>query len=318
MTRDTVKLRPFDSVVAAVVNIEDETFLITTNTNYVPALPEMNHHNVFMCRDICYRLDNPTVWPQSKEGQETCNKPIANIGTVHRKLGSREEDDMMWWDPTLMDFIPQDGPTLTAAFGRLDPHWTQFSHLVKYLLLEYNSYIESISRDKIPSPLLLLPPVIENPLATAPDQAAEYLMDAFMSNHRSPASQEAYLHNIQIEAISKLTHLYNWYRDPFEHVLPEQDNSKVDVTMAGNNPAASISKTGKTCQTNQTVGRNKFIHISNRVVTTEPARVARCAGREGNLVETTYKPYALVLALSLSIPHSERLRYSAFRAFSDI
>jgi hypothetical protein len=100
MTRDTANLGPFDGIVAAVVDIEDKTFLITTNTNYVPTLPGMNHHDIFMCRDMHYGLDDPTVWPQqysecychlavirSKEGQETRSKPIANIGTVRRKPG---------------------------------------------------------------------------------------------------------------------------------------------------------------------------------------------------------------------------------------
>ncbi|KAJ7858147.1 hypothetical protein B0H14DRAFT_3447468 [Mycena olivaceomarginata] len=392
MTLEIEKLGPFDGVVAAVVKIQNEDHLITTNTNYVPALPGMNHHDVFMRRDMRYGLDDPTVWPQqfsehychlavmrSKEGQETRSKPIANIGTVRRKPGSREEDAMMWWDPTLADFIPQDGPTLTAAFGKLDvQHWTQFSHLVKHLLEEYNSYVGSTSREKVPSPLppvaasmrialerLTLPcsydgmvhivrvlqrtslevdamirymsifkPLMENPLATAPDRAVEYLVGAFTGNAsvvsqlhtagvpfwyvraaslfagenilaivtpREPSCVEVQAHERltsvvskvgpktveKIEAISKLTHLYDWYRDPFERSLQERDDFKADVATAGTSkadvatagtsrtgggkksrytpyPRPSTSKTGKVCQTKQTAGRNKFVRISNR------------------------------------------------------
>ncbi|KAJ7670987.1 hypothetical protein B0H17DRAFT_1141726 [Mycena rosella] len=61
----TSLLRPFDGNVAAHALIRVQHYFITTNANYVPAIPSLQlPHTVFLWPDMQYGTDDPTLWPQ--------------------------------------------------------------------------------------------------------------------------------------------------------------------------------------------------------------------------------------------------------------
>ncbi|KAJ7857184.1 hypothetical protein B0H13DRAFT_2574912 [Mycena leptocephala] len=107
----TVPLGPFDGTVGAFAQIGARHYFITTNTNYVPALPSITvPHAVFLRSDMRYGTDDPTLWPQ----QWTAEYP--HMPLISMK-GSRPELDVMWWDPSPADFTV--GSAVTRGLGRL-------------------------------------------------------------------------------------------------------------------------------------------------------------------------------------------------------
>ncbi|KAJ7747883.1 hypothetical protein B0H14DRAFT_3513953 [Mycena olivaceomarginata] len=58
-------LGPFDGKVAAFAQLGAEHYFITTNTDYVPAVPSLETpHSVYLRSDMRYGTDDPTLWPQ--------------------------------------------------------------------------------------------------------------------------------------------------------------------------------------------------------------------------------------------------------------
>ncbi|KAJ7932137.1 hypothetical protein B0H13DRAFT_1857273 [Mycena leptocephala] len=107
----TVPLGPFDGNVGAFAELGAQHYFITTNTDYIPALPSLTvPHAVFLRSDMRYGTDDPTLWPQ----QWTSDYP--HMPLIPTK-GSRPELDVMWWDPSLADFAV--GSAVTRGLGRL-------------------------------------------------------------------------------------------------------------------------------------------------------------------------------------------------------
>ncbi|KAJ7146862.1 hypothetical protein C8R44DRAFT_864581 [Mycena epipterygia] len=104
-------LGPFDGKVAAWAHIGAQHFFITTNADYVPAVPSLQlPHAVYLRSDMRYGTDDPTLWPQQWTAQY-CHLPLI------AQKGSRPDIDVMWWDFSPNDF--QVGSALTRGLGRL-------------------------------------------------------------------------------------------------------------------------------------------------------------------------------------------------------
>ncbi|KAJ7223355.1 hypothetical protein GGX14DRAFT_657982 [Mycena pura] len=104
-------LGPFDGKVAALAHNAGEHYFITTNTDYVPALPSLElPHAVFLRTDMRYGSDDPTLWPQQFT-QRYCH-----LAAIARQ-GTRPELEVLWWNPTRNDFLV--GAAVTRGLGRL-------------------------------------------------------------------------------------------------------------------------------------------------------------------------------------------------------
>ncbi|KAJ7029837.1 hypothetical protein C8F04DRAFT_962434 [Mycena alexandri] len=107
-------LGAFDGRVGAVIQIGAEAFFVTTNTDYVPAMPSVKTpHEVFLRLDRRYGTDDPTLWPQPFS-EKFCH--LAAIPQREARLDLR----IMWWNPERTDFIS--GSSLTSRLGRLSHH----------------------------------------------------------------------------------------------------------------------------------------------------------------------------------------------------
>ncbi|KAJ7126015.1 hypothetical protein C8R44DRAFT_874400 [Mycena epipterygia] len=136
-------LGPFDGKVAAWAQIGAQHYFITTNADYVPAVPSLEMpHAVYLRSDMRYGTDDPTLWPQ-QFSSFYCH--LALIA----KQGSHPELDVMWWNPTQDDF--QVGSTVTRGLGRLMP--SRFSRF----LLPINELVPRCKRLRQTSPAIALP-----------------------------------------------------------------------------------------------------------------------------------------------------------------
>ncbi|KAJ6622362.1 hypothetical protein B0H10DRAFT_2342270 [Mycena sp. CBHHK59/15] len=71
-----IPLSPFDGNVAAFAQLSPQHYFITTNANYVPALPSLEvPHTVFLQSNMRYGTDDPTLWPQQWT-PEYCHMPL--------------------------------------------------------------------------------------------------------------------------------------------------------------------------------------------------------------------------------------------------
>ncbi|KAJ7746140.1 hypothetical protein DFH07DRAFT_748528 [Mycena maculata] len=105
-----VALGSFDGKVAVLATLQGENYFITTNTDYVPALPSLQlPHALFLWSDMRYGTDDPTLWPQQYTAH-FCHLPAI------AKKGARPEPDMMWWNPSPEDFVVQSA--VTRKLGR--------------------------------------------------------------------------------------------------------------------------------------------------------------------------------------------------------
>ncbi|KAJ7016030.1 hypothetical protein C8F04DRAFT_1105005 [Mycena alexandri] len=106
-------LGPFDGNVGAYAQLGARHYFITTNTDYVPALPSLEiPHRVYLRSDMRYGTDDPTLWPQQWT-DHYCHMPLI------AKKGTRADLASMWWDPSPQDFIV--GSAVTRGLGRLQP-----------------------------------------------------------------------------------------------------------------------------------------------------------------------------------------------------
>ncbi|KAJ7906065.1 hypothetical protein B0H13DRAFT_1619824 [Mycena leptocephala] len=116
----TLPLGPFDGTVGAFAQLGAQHYFITSNADYVPAVPSITvPHAVFLRSDMRYGTDDPTLWPQ----QWTAEYP--HMPLISTK-GSCPELDVMWWDPLPTDFAV--GSAVTRGLGRLTHAW--FSRLL--------------------------------------------------------------------------------------------------------------------------------------------------------------------------------------------
>ncbi|KAJ7201543.1 hypothetical protein GGX14DRAFT_399886 [Mycena pura] len=139
----SIPLGPFDGTVAAHAQIGAQHYFITTNTNYVPAVPSLEiPHKVYLRTDMRYGTDDPTLWPQQYTAFY-CHLPLIS------KKGARRELDIMWWTPSESDF--EIGSAVTRGLGRLKQ--SQFS---KFLPL-VNELVPQCKALRQKSPALAIP-----------------------------------------------------------------------------------------------------------------------------------------------------------------
>lgn len=105
-------LTPFDGNVGAFAHLGAEHYFITTNADFVPAIPWplKESHSVYLRMDMRYGPDDPTLWPQEYTPQ------YPHMAFISKK-GARPELDIMWYNPTKQDFVV--GSAITRGLGRL-------------------------------------------------------------------------------------------------------------------------------------------------------------------------------------------------------
>ncbi|KAJ7192981.1 hypothetical protein GGX14DRAFT_405890 [Mycena pura] len=104
-------LGSFDGRVGALASLGAEHYFITTNADYIPALPSLKvPHALFLRSNMRYGSDDPTLWPQQYTTR-FCHFPAIS------KKGTRPELDVMWWNPSPHDFIV--GSAVTRGLGKL-------------------------------------------------------------------------------------------------------------------------------------------------------------------------------------------------------
>lgn len=136
-------LGPFDGTVAAHAQIGAQHYFITTNADYVPAVPSLElPHKVYLRTDMRYGTDDPTLWPQ----QYTAF--YSHLPFISKK-GARRELDIMWWNPTELDF--EIGSAVTRGLGRLKQY--QFSKF----LAPINELVPLCKALRQKSPALAIP-----------------------------------------------------------------------------------------------------------------------------------------------------------------
>ncbi|KAJ7726863.1 hypothetical protein B0H14DRAFT_3518978 [Mycena olivaceomarginata] len=136
-------LGPFDGRVAAHAQIGAQHYFITTNANYVPAVPSLElPHKVYLRTDMRYGTDDPTLWPQ-RYTPFYCHLPLIS------KKGARRELDIMWWTPSESDF--EIGSAVTRGLGRLKQY--QFSKF----LAPVNELVPQCKALRQKSPALAVP-----------------------------------------------------------------------------------------------------------------------------------------------------------------
>ncbi|KAK6974871.1 hypothetical protein R3P38DRAFT_3335461 [Favolaschia claudopus] len=115
---DDVPLGPFDSRVSAVLTYDGESYYVLTNTDYVPALPVRPNHSIVLRQDMRYGEHDPTLWPQNYSAN-FCHLAAIQAKPLG-KLGQQREISVMWWNPTLDDFLlPGIGSSITRGLGKL-------------------------------------------------------------------------------------------------------------------------------------------------------------------------------------------------------
>ncbi|KAJ7140661.1 hypothetical protein C8R44DRAFT_866365 [Mycena epipterygia] len=104
-------LGSFDGKVAALAQLGAQEYFITTNTEYVPALPSLQlPHALFLREDMRYGTDDPILWPQQWT-ERYCHFPVI------AEKGTRADLQAMWWNPSPADFVV--GSAITRGLGRL-------------------------------------------------------------------------------------------------------------------------------------------------------------------------------------------------------
>ncbi|KAJ7038916.1 hypothetical protein C8F04DRAFT_1179252 [Mycena alexandri] len=144
--------------VAAHVVMGNTSYFITTNTHYVPRLPEVDPKQIVICRDMRFGPDDPILWPRLYS-EKFCHLPAIPRAPAHPQ--DREQLAVMWWNPTPDDFVcPASGKTLTRGLGRLGGAWfSKFSIRTHALIKEYEQYVKSLPTGT--KPPLLLPQLVQ-------------------------------------------------------------------------------------------------------------------------------------------------------------
>ncbi|KAJ7778466.1 hypothetical protein B0H16DRAFT_1711966 [Mycena metata] len=127
--------------VAAHVVMGNTSYFITTNTHYVPRLPEVDPKQILIRRDI----------------EKFCHLPAIPKAPTH----PQDHLAVMWWNPTPDDFVcPASGMTLTRGLGRIrGARFSKFSVRTHALIKEYEQYVKSLPTGT--KPPLLLPQLVQ-------------------------------------------------------------------------------------------------------------------------------------------------------------
>ncbi|KAJ7732854.1 hypothetical protein B0H16DRAFT_1468365 [Mycena metata] len=142
--------------VAAHVIMGNTSYFITTNTHYVPRLPEVDPKQILIRRDMRFGPDDPVLWPRLYS-EKFCHLPAIP------KAPTDPQDHLavMWWNPTPDDFVcPASGMTLTRGLGRIrGARFSKFSIRTHALIKEYEQYVKSLPTGT--KPPLLLPQLVQ-------------------------------------------------------------------------------------------------------------------------------------------------------------
>ncbi|KAF7360831.1 hypothetical protein MSAN_01112400 [Mycena sanguinolenta] len=141
--RENVPLGPFDSRVSAILRQDSESYFVSTNASYVPALPIRPNQTIFLREDMRYGEDDPTLWPQKYSAF------FCHLGAIQRKpVGTFREISIMWWDPTTADFVlPDAGFTMTTSLGKLNgSRIAQLAAPIARLLDKYHNARPALTR----------------------------------------------------------------------------------------------------------------------------------------------------------------------------
>ncbi|KAJ7758669.1 hypothetical protein B0H16DRAFT_1720758 [Mycena metata] len=142
--------------VAAHVVMGNTSYFITTNTHYVPRLPEVDPKQIVIRRDMRFGPDDPVLWPRLYS-EKFCHLPAIP------KAPTDPQDHLavMWWNPTPDDFVcPASGMTLTRGLGRIrGARFSKFSIRTHALIKEYEQYVKSLPTGT--KPPLLLPQLVQ-------------------------------------------------------------------------------------------------------------------------------------------------------------
>ncbi|KAJ6580156.1 hypothetical protein DFH09DRAFT_1310103 [Mycena vulgaris] len=150
-------LGPLDGRVAAHVVMGNTSYFITTNTSYIPCLPEVDPKQIVMRRDMWFGPDDPVLWPRLYS-EKFCHIPAISRAPTHPQ--DQELLGVMWWNPTPDDFVcPASGKTLTRGLGRLGGAWfSKLSVRTHALIDDYEQYVKLLPTGT--KPLLLLPQLV--------------------------------------------------------------------------------------------------------------------------------------------------------------
>ncbi|KAJ7734295.1 hypothetical protein B0H16DRAFT_1731896 [Mycena metata] len=142
--------------VTAHVVMGNTSYVITTNTHYVPRLPEVDPKQILIRRDMRFGPDDPVLWPRLYS-KEFCPLPAIPKAPTH----PQDHLAVMWWNPTPDDFVcPASGMTLTRGLGRLwGARFSKFSVRTHALIKEYEQYVKSLPTGT--KPPLLLPQLVQ-------------------------------------------------------------------------------------------------------------------------------------------------------------
>ncbi|KAJ7073384.1 hypothetical protein B0H15DRAFT_963730 [Mycena belliarum] len=151
-------LGPFDSKVSAIVRVEGTPYFVTTNVDYIPAIPVRENHTVYLREDYRFGDDDPTLWPQGYSSR------VCHLAAIHKKVTNARSLSSMWWDPLPDDFVSAEtGLEITRGLGKLKP--SSFARLVRPIdgiLEECENYKKSL---KPPAQLnIMFPPLIHHVL----------------------------------------------------------------------------------------------------------------------------------------------------------
>ncbi|KAJ7713661.1 hypothetical protein B0H16DRAFT_1743176 [Mycena metata] len=232
-------LGPLDRRVAAHFEMGNTSYFVTTNTLYVPRLPEVDPKQI--------------VAPTDAED------PLS----------------LMWWNPDPDDFVcPASGLTLTRGLGRLRFRWySKLATLTNVLLSEHDRYLKSLPTANPAKPPLLLAQLVErlrlslerlripstfirmvyhprldgiaDPAAdtTSPDNC----IGCFTDNPRIAQifwKQPTCLDE-RLALLHHCTENTPWYRNPFQVVAAASSSGSAGGQLARDPPARTVSSTSK-------------------------------------------------------------------------
>ncbi|KAJ6499884.1 hypothetical protein DFH09DRAFT_1102809 [Mycena vulgaris] len=137
--------------IAARVEMHGKEYVITTNSDYIAALPISYEHEVYLRQDLRYGPDDATLWPQQYSDR------YCHLAAIRTREGTPSDWAILWWDPTFQDFVRASGNTLTESLGKLhSARISSLSDVVDDILRDYKDYAKVTPMDKIPPPLNLL------------------------------------------------------------------------------------------------------------------------------------------------------------------
>ncbi|KAJ7625440.1 hypothetical protein B0H17DRAFT_1111131 [Mycena rosella] len=144
-TSSTARLTPFDGRVGAIVQIHEQDYFITTNADYIPALPPTSKvHRVYLRTDMRYGVDDPCLWPQQFSPR------FQHLPAISKREARPEIDDF------------EVGSTMTTRLGKLAHHqFTRFVKPVSNIVAAYEKYCASVPEGKI---LPIFPQLVQSML----------------------------------------------------------------------------------------------------------------------------------------------------------